>query len=572
MVSLLSSQGSGRRPLRIARWSERLLRYNYTVEYRKSSKNQVADALSRLPVSVSQEDDSFNEEVVSLVAPLCLTKEQFQESLREDATLEQVKAYVASSWPSYKSIPDALQPFFAVREELSVVDDLLLRGERLVVPPFLTSQVISTAHEAHPGIVRTKARLRERFWWPGMDKQGEVAIHNCIVCQAADKSAKTAVTPLQPVPLPERPWKKVAVDIVGPMERALHDFRFAITLVDYFSKWPEVQFCSEVSMRTVTIFLLSVFSREGYPDEIVCDNGPQFCSREFNQFLKERAIRLSHSSVYYPQAYGLVERFNRVFKNFVQTALLEHRPLRQAVIEYLGIYRCTPHATTGVAPALLLHRRLPRTRLDVVGHPSSSFFKDPATELRRLRRRVKHKQETSKRQTDFRRAAKKTNIAVGDFVGVRKPSVAFKGDPSFGSPHKVLEQRGQSSFRLDDGRTWNASKLAKVPSGPRTLRPEETWNSQDASTLRSPSPGNHGLPAAREASQAAAASLPAPVATRAALDPGTPEPQAGVPLPALVADRAAPDLDPPELQPGPAPRRVQPPRARQAPKRYDDYV
>lgn len=74
------------------------------------------------------------------------------------------------------------------------------------------------------------------------------------------------------------------------------------------------------------------------------------------------------------------------------------------------------------------------------------------------------------------------------------------------------------------------------------------------------------LPAAREASQAAAASLPAPVATRAALDPGTPEPQAGVPLPALVADWAAPDPDPPELQPGPAPSRVQPPRARQAPK------
>lgn len=146
-----------------------------------------------------------------------------------------------------------------------MVDDLLLCGERLVVLPFLTSQVISTAHEAQPGIVRTKERLRERLWWPGMDKQVEVAIHNCIVCQAADKSAKTAVTPLQPVPLPERQWQKVAVDIVSPMERAPHDCRFAITLVDYFSKRPEVQFCSEVSTCTVTIFLLSVFSQEGLP-------------------------------------------------------------------------------------------------------------------------------------------------------------------------------------------------------------------------------------------------------------------------------------------------------------------
>uniref|UniRef100_A0A6B0VHI3 RNA-directed DNA polymerase n=1 Tax=Ixodes ricinus TaxID=34613 RepID=A0A6B0VHI3_IXORI len=230
LVSLLSSQGSGRRPLRIARWSERLLRYNYTVEYRKGSENQVADALSRLPVSALQEDVSFDEEVVALVAPLCLTKEQFEQSLCEDVTLEQVKGYVTSSWPPQKSLSDELKPFFTVREELSVVDNLLLRGERLVVPRALTPQVIGTAHEAHPGIVRTKARLRERFWWPGMDKQVEAAIQNCSICQSADKTAKTAATPLQPVPLPERPWQKIAIDIVGPMERAPQDCKYTPSL------------------------------------------------------------------------------------------------------------------------------------------------------------------------------------------------------------------------------------------------------------------------------------------------------------------------------------------------------
>lgn len=87
LVSLLSSQGSGRRPLRIAHWSEHLMRYNYTVEYCKGSENHVADALSRLPVPVSQEDASVSEEVVSLIGPLCLTTEQFQQSLREDCYL-----------------------------------------------------------------------------------------------------------------------------------------------------------------------------------------------------------------------------------------------------------------------------------------------------------------------------------------------------------------------------------------------------------------------------------------------------------------------------------------------------
>ncbi|XP_075550283.1 uncharacterized protein LOC142583680 [Dermacentor variabilis] len=228
-----------------------------------------------------------------------------------------------------------------------------------------------------------------------MDNEVQIAFQNIIVCQASDKSTKTAVNPLQPVPLPEHPCQKVAINIVSPTEIASHDCRFAVAVVDSFSMWPEAQFRSEVSTCMVTIIPLSVFCREGYPEEIACDNGPQSCSRQFNQFLTDRVIRLSHSSLYYPLVNELVERFSSVFKNFLQTALLAHRPLCPAVIYYFDINQCTAHATTGVAQSLLLLRRLPRTSLDVVTH-LSSFFRDLATELCQIRRRVKDKQESSK--------------------------------------------------------------------------------------------------------------------------------------------------------------------------------
>lgn len=463
LVSLLSSQGSGRRPLRIARWCTRLLRYNFTVEYQKGSSNTVADALSRLPVHMADGELTFEEEIVSMVQPTCLTKEQFEQAVLADATLQKVKAFVNGSWPSHRDLPEGLEPYFRVRDELSVVSELLLRAERLVVPSSLVAQLVATAHETHQGIGRTKARLREQFWWPRMDVHVEEAVHNCSICQAADKSAKTSPAPLQPVELPERPWQKLAIDIVGPLERAPPDCRFVLTLVDYFSKWPEVQFSREISTRTVTEFLLNVFAREGYPEEIVCDNGPQFTSKEFVNFLQERVIRLSHSSVYYPQANGQIERFNRTFKTYLQLARLEQRPLRTAVRDYLAAYRCTPHATTGVAPAVLLHGRLPRTKLDIFGLSPESFAKAPYQELARLRQRVKRRQEYSKAYTDRRRAAKPTTVAVGDMVRVKKPSVSFKGDISFSKPRKVIEKCGPASFILDDGKTWNAAKLCKVP-------------------------------------------------------------------------------------------------------------
>ncbi|KAH7959783.1 hypothetical protein HPB49_013833 [Dermacentor silvarum] len=92
-----------------------------------------------------------------------------------------------------------------------------------------------------------------------------------------------------------------------------------------------------------------------------------------------------------------------------------------------------------------------------------AFAKDPAKELARLRRRVWRQQQSSKHYTVKGGAAKKTKIAVGDFVRIKKPSVRFKGDCSFSSPTKVIERRGPASFRLKDGRTWNASNLSRVP-------------------------------------------------------------------------------------------------------------
>lgn len=324
------------------------------------------------------------------------------------------------------------------------------------------------------------------------------------------------------------------------MERAPHDCRYAITFIDYFYKWPEVQFCSEVSSRTVINFLLSVFSREGYPEVVVCDNGPQFSSVEFIEFLKDRAIRIAHSSVYYPQANGLVERFNRVFKNFVQVAMLKQRPLRQAVTEYLGIYRCTRHATTGVAPSVLLHGRRPRTRLDVVGHASPVSFSDPISELHRLRQRVKSRQDYSKEYTDRRRDAKKTTVSIGGYVRIKKPGISFKGDLTFSQPRKVVRQQGPSSFRLDDGRTWNASKLSRVPAA------SATWNLPHNAVSEPATPSS----ASQQSNDYAST-------TRPEASPATPTLRA----PAQAVSEV------PVFQ-----CRVQPPRNRRPPDRYRDHM
>ncbi|RXN30145.1 Integrase core domain [Labeo rohita] len=163
---------------------------------------------------------------------------------------------------------------------------------------------------------------------------------------ASDKSAKMFPAPMQPVEFPKGPFQH-AIDIVGPFEKGATDCKFANTLIDYFSKWPEVGFVSSVTTETVLKFLTTIFAREGNPCTITTDNGLQFTSSKFADFVKTQGIKHIKTSVYHPQVNWAIERFNRVLKECLQAAEMACKPWKSAVLTMLKSYRATPHTTMG---------------------------------------------------------------------------------------------------------------------------------------------------------------------------------------------------------------------------------
>ncbi|XP_064470157.1 uncharacterized protein K02A2.6-like [Ornithodoros turicata] len=253
------------------------------------------------------------------------------------------------------------------------------------------------------------------------------------------------------------------MDIVGPFDRAPHECRYAITLIDYYSRWPEIAFVPSITSQSVINFLLQVFSREGYPTILVTDNGPQFRSQLFEDFLQDRGIRHTYSSVYCPQANGLVERFNRVCKDYVQLSSLEQRPLRPAVLECLAIYRATPHATTGVSPAVLLHGRPLRTRLNIVGMPLN--LDNAFQAIQDLRSKVHLHQEKMKTYADLHQCAKEPAFQVGQFVRVKvKPT--SKAQPSYSKPLKIIKKCESEHWPTPTGHVVPENQI-KVPLVPQ---------------------------------------------------------------------------------------------------------
>lgn len=97
-----------------------------------------------------------------------------------------------------------------------------------------------------------------------MDHSVEEYVKQYHVSQLADKSAKPHVAPLQPVKWPDGPWKKLGINIVGPLDVSFP--RYLVTLVDYYSKWPEVSGTNTLSAEDVIKLLDLSFSRKGLPE------------------------------------------------------------------------------------------------------------------------------------------------------------------------------------------------------------------------------------------------------------------------------------------------------------------
>ncbi|MEQ2186705.1 hypothetical protein GOODEAATRI_031414 [Goodea atripinnis] len=98
-----------------------------------------------------------------------------------------------------------------------------------------------------------------------------------------------------------------------------------------------------------------------------------------------------------------------------------------------------------------------RTKLNIL--PAALKSKTHAE----IKKRVKQKQNKMKAYTDKKMRAKTPTVKVGDIVRVRRPEHIPKGSSRFTEPRTVMKKVGQNTYTLNDGRKWNASKLAHFP-------------------------------------------------------------------------------------------------------------
>ena len=416
---------------RIERWLLFLQQFSYTIQHISGKQNH-ADVLSRLPLDTEdcteeQETEHFAHSVVEAAVPAALTIQRVLEETMADADCTKLKVCILQdTWDDYRQF----QPF---KEELWLHDELIMRGHRLFIPTGLRDHVLQLAHSGHQGIVRTKSRLREKVWWPGMDTQVEKMVQSCHPCQLVSPRPKPE--PLKPSDLPEGPWEEIAIDLLD-----VSDGEHLLVITDYYSRWPEAILMRKTDAGRVIAALESVFITHGLPWSIRSDNGPPFSSREFEAFLDYLGIVQRKGIPYWPQSNGAVERLNETLLKIIRIAKLTGKDWKKELPKFLFEYRTTPHSSTGVSPAQALMGRTLRTKLPQVTFDHGRL--NEADWQIKLRERDAFKKMRMMKNANSGRQP--SNIAEGDQVLLQKKR-DNKLCPNYETePYSVVRREGNA--------------------------------------------------------------------------------------------------------------------------------
>ena len=185
LVSLLGSKNLEELPLRVQRFRLRLMRYDFSISHVPGKDLIIADALSRAPDSgyKPQSSDLQQSEVEAyvdqIICSLPATEgrlEQIRREQQQDTVCQRLTQYCQQGWPSRDNLPGPFKPYLTIAAELSIKDNLLMRGRRIVVPAVLQKDILDRLHTGHQGITKCRQRARHSVWWLNISKQIEEMI------------------------------------------------------------------------------------------------------------------------------------------------------------------------------------------------------------------------------------------------------------------------------------------------------------------------------------------------------------------------------------------------------------
>jgi hypothetical protein len=330
----------------------------------------------------------------------------------------------------------------------------------IFLPISLIDETLKNAHghilSGHDGILKTKYRIMQSYFWPGMDANIASHIKTCHKCQVRKKQPQPQPTVLTPFPQPTEPNQRIHADLFGPLKTETSK-TFILCITDAFTKYVELVPIETKDAHTVATAIFNKWiCRYGSPIEIITDQGKEFCNTILNTLLDLCDSKHSRTSPHHPACNSQAEVANKTIAKFLQSFVDESTlDWEDYLYPLMFTYNTSFHRSILNTPFFLTHGIEPR-------HPNFNetdirrkFYGDynPELMLQRLlktRDIARHANDISTTHSHafYNKSASQHKYKINDLVLLNDNSFLHKNAklaPKYTGPHRIVELKNNSN-------------------------------------------------------------------------------------------------------------------------------
>ncbi|KAL5517962.1 hypothetical protein EMCRGX_G003617 [Ephydatia muelleri] len=412
----------------LCRWALALQKYKFTVEYRKGSHNDNADALSRRRETVGRASH-----LAATRSTTGVLAEQIRIAQQKDDIIQQVEGVVYRTYipgPTSEAITVPVLPACLRKEYLRLCHDSATGG--------------------HQGWHKTLHKLRREAYWVNMAQDADQHCRECNICQRTKPTAPKRA-PLINIPV-GRPWQMVAVDILE-VPVSSNNNRYILVVQGYFTKWADARPIPGQTAVRITRELVHIFAGYGIPEIIHSDQGRNFESTIFQQTMAAFGVKKTHTTAYHPQGDGMVERFNLTLLQLLRAYVDQQNEWEKYLPLALYAYRTSTLTSTSVSPFELMFGRQPKDHTEgQTGYEVDEYQGTMQAKLAELMDFVEtHMVDAARHQKqEYDKHMGIRTFKAGDLVWLSIPT-AGKLDPRWEGGWKVKACKSPINMEVSDG-------------------------------------------------------------------------------------------------------------------------
>ena len=277
----------------------------------------------------------------------------------------------------------------------------------------------------------------------------------------------------------EKPFEKIAIDIVGPLPITEDGSRFILTMQDDLTKYSYAIPIPNHEAMTVANEICKFITLFGIPKTILSDQGTDFMSNLIKELLKLFKTKHITSSPYHPETNGALERSYLTLKDYLKYYINDKQNNWNEFIPFaMFAYNTHIHSATNFTPYELLFGSKPFLPSSITNTPEFKYSYDDY--ICNLKQKLNVTQEharnnilkSKEKSKTYDHKIKNFQYKIGDLVYIVNKQVSLglnkKLSPNFKGPYKITKIIGNNNIQVQVGKkliTYHTNMVKPFVSG-----------------------------------------------------------------------------------------------------------